>query len=157
MMFTCKLLDGYALNTSDGYAVYSDWQDIHSSPFYSISTVFSGSAPNGVLSYQCSNGQSSDEVPRGTYGSSVFVPFTNGQGGPAYKNYPVSAGSPQGTPLDANTITPFTTTVTTLGVNTVATADAAYRWVRVVWTPVSDTNTTIDVWFHRKSQIGKVG
>ena len=152
MMNTCKILDGYALNNTDGYTVYSDWQDVHSSPFVSISAVFSVSAPNGTLSYQCSNDQSSDEVSRGTYGSSQFVPFTSA----GYKNYPVSAGSPQGTPLDANTLSTFTVAVTTLSTNTMASSNVSYRWIRLVWTPIADTNTTIDAWMHRKAQIGRV-
>lgn len=155
-MLTCKLLDGYALNSGDGYTVYTDWQDVHSSPFFSISVVFSGSNPDGYVSLQCSNDQSSDEVPRGTLGSLAYAPVAQGVG-LGTKNYPVRAGSPQGTPPDANTVSGSNTLVTTTSVVTYNTQVCGYRWVRVVWSPVVDTNTTIDVWMHRKSQIARVG
>src|ERR1700722_5264843 len=151
-MFTCKLLDGYVLSNADGYSVNSNWIDIHSSPFYSISVAFSAGTALGTLSLQCSNDQSSDEVARGTIGSAAYVPPGVGQAGNG--SYPVSAGSPQGTPLDATSIptatasSPFTSPIT------FTTSEASYRWVRLVYTSSTNENVTIDAWMHRKAQIG---
>jgi len=163
-MFTCKILDGYVLNTADGYSCQSNWIDIHSSPFFSISVAIVGT-PTGGLTLQQSNDFNSAEVERGLVGSAAFVAPAAGV---ANDPYPVTAGFPQGTPTDettvtlsgqvivggAGTVSGNSVTVSAAGVTSFTCANAGFRWVRLVYTETSNAVVTIDAWMHRKSQIG---
>ena len=163
-MFTCKILDGYVLNTADGYSANSPWIDLHSSPFFSISVAITGT-PTGGLTLQQSNDQNSAEAPRGLVGSAAFVAPALGV---ANDPYPVTAGSPYGTPTDgttvvlsgqvivggAGTVSTNSVTVSAAGVTNFTCSTFAARWVRLVYTETSNAVITLDAWMHRKSQIG---
>lgn len=149
-MFTCKLFDGYQLNNADGYSCTSDWQDIHSSPFYSISVVFSGGTPSGTLTLEMSNDENVREK------SSQFSGMgTNPNGlsflAPVLKDFPVTGGSPQGNPLDYATISGSSQTVSSATTFVYNTETAGYRWVRLKYIATSGT-CQIDAWMHRKAQ-----
>lgn len=119
--------------SSTGFGYITDWVDVHAYPFVSFIATFTNGAAAGTLSLQQSNA----------------VAFTGGS--------PV-------TPLfvkDSASISDIADVPAGSGQNVITVAGAqayalnqwlvAYRWVRLVYTPSSNVNVTLDVTFHVKT------
>jgi len=134
--FTFKLLDGYQLSTTDGTNFVTNWVDIHSTPYFSISLVITGGTVAGTATLQQSN-------DRETTQAGVFPTSAN----PA---------SPTGTPLDVAAVPAGTgqqtIVLTTSGVAVVANQfNAGYRWVRLKYVATTPNTTgVVDCFMHCK-------
>jgi len=85
-----RVLDGYALVTGSNSFVVP-WLDVHSSPFFNISMVFSSAAVDGYATLEQSNDREAI--------------WTNGQNYPASAQFVGTYGKgPLGDPLDLSTV-----------------------------------------------------
>lgn len=134
--FTFKLLDGYQLSTTDGTHLVTNWVDIHSTPYFSISLVITGGTVAGTATLQQSN-------DRETTQAAVFPTSANPSNatGTPLDMAPVPAGTGQQTIV-----------LTTSGVAGVANQfNAGYRWVRLSYTATSSNTTGVaDCFMHCK-------
>lgn len=133
---TFKLLDGYALSGTDGTHFVTNWVDIHSTPYFSISLVITGGTVAGTATLQQSN-------DRETTQAAVF---------PASANPATSTGTPLDVAAVPSGTGQQTIVLTTSGVAVPANQfNAGYRWVRLSYT-ASTPNTTgvADCFMHLK-------
>lgn len=135
-----KLLDGYSMSTTDGYNFVSPWVDVHSSPYFSATAVFSGaSIANGTLKLQQSNDRQSQH------------PDINGL------MFPYSAANSTSSPTDvvdvpASLTGTVTQTISATGTYVFNQFLFGGRWVRFTFTKTGapNTSTVVDIFFHFK-------
>lgn len=130
--FKVAPFDGYSMTTVSTVPVYSNWIDLHSSPYFDMTAVFTGGSPAGTLQLQKSNnlqwtgGNRPQPLQQGGVGAvddTINVPTGNGNA---------------------------SATVTGAGVYELDQHFAGYRWVRLVFTPSSAVTTQLDVFFSWK-------
>ena len=131
--FNSKLLDGYALNTTDGYTYTTQWTDVKQAFAYSVSAVFTGT-PNGTLKLQASN-ESDIGSPWGVPAGTTTVPVWGPQ--------------PQLNGSDATNIAGATSTISAAGTVMFDVSLPGHRCVRAVYTS-SSGNATVNMWINVK-------
>ncbi len=129
----CKLADGVTLDV-DGYSYTSSWVDVSSFPFFSVTVVLTGGAPTGLIKLQ----QSNDLQWTGT--GSPIRPLHVGN--PQFVSDAVDVPSGMGQ---------NTASVSGAGSYALNQYRAPYRWVRVVYTPLINADTTLDIFFTAKA------
>jgi hypothetical protein len=133
-----RVLDGYQLNASSNSFV-TQWLDLHSSPFYSISVVFSSASVTGTLTLECSNDREGV--------------FTDGTVYPKSAQFTGAYGvGPLGDPIDLITVPSSSTAVAAAGPFLFNSATlAGYRWVRAKYVASGSVASTVTVTHSRKS------
>lgn len=135
-----KLVDGYALDGTDGYSYTTSWVDVRSYDAFSMSVVFTGGAPVGTLQLQQSNDR------QFTGGLSVLpllaVPAENSIG--AIKLVSDIANVPAGWGA---------TTASVNGANSYVLDQrlCPFGWVRAVYTASSNDATQLDIFMTLKN------
>lgn len=114
MLKTFHLVDGYVLNTPDGYNFSTNWVDLLNAVELSVSVVFVGGTPGGTLQLYASNDQ-----PESVNGF-----------------YPKSAASRTGAALDSSPLA-SPVTISTAGVTRIDVSNICVRWFQVVFTASS--------------------
>lgn len=130
-----KLVDGYQLNVTDGYSFTTNWVDIHSAPYFDVTTVFTGGSPAGTLKLQKSNNLQSTggnrPQPQQAQTGANFVDDTIDM------------------PTDTTAGT-VSVSVSGAGVYELHQRFAGYRWFRVVYTASGNANTQLDIFVNWK-------
>ncbi|MGD0331150.1 MAG: hypothetical protein ABSB40_12045 [Nitrososphaeria archaeon] len=135
--FSGKLLDGYALSTTDGYNFTTPWLDVHGAQNFSLTAMITGGTVTGVLTLQQSNAKEA--------GNSNGV-------------YPLGATSTTTSPPDAcNVPTDAAMGLTSITLAASATPVAlaqhhiGYHWARLSGVlSVKNQTGKVDIWFHWK-------
>jgi len=135
--FDTKVLDGYVLNSADGYSFTTKWIDVKNAFAYSWSCNLSGAGTaTGTLSVQTSNESDLGSPSGGLQGTSPSAvlgpqPYNNG--------------------LDANTLPGTNVIIISNGVTTIDVGYPGHRWSRLVFTGTSASNADLaNVWFNAK-------
>lgn len=133
--FASKALDGYSLNSTDGYNFVTPWIDMQNAQHFSFTAVITGGTVNGTFTLQQSNDRHT---------------------GNADGVYPISAGSSIGTAADTVN-TPSGTGQTTLAMAASATPvtlnqqHIGWRWARLKYVAVTQNTTgKVDVFYNWK-------
>lgn len=129
-----KLVDGYQLNSTDGYSFTSPWVDIHSAAYFDVTIVTTGGSPAGTFKLQKSNNL------QWTGGNRV-QPLQTGGVGAVDDTIDVPSDSTTGT---------VSVTIAAAGVCTLSQHLVGYRWFRVVYTATSNANTQLDIFVNWK-------
>lgn len=136
---TFKLVDGYALNATDGYSYTTNWVDVHDCNKFSVNVVFTGGTPVGTLALQQSNDRQTS-LP----GSVIrMVDSVGDNSAGTTKRVDDAVSVPAGTGQT-------TASVTAAGVYVLNQYFAPFRWFRVVYTASSSINTQLDMFVHLK-------
>jgi hypothetical protein len=135
-----KLVDGYALNSTDGYGFTTKWVAVHSWESFSFDCVFTGGTPVGTLQLQQSN-------DRPWQGINNFQPLTaagqeNSSG--VTRIVPDVANVPGGWGAQ-------TAAVNGAGTYVLDQRLCPFGWVRVVYTASSNSNTQLDIFMTLKN------
>lgn len=135
---TVKLLDGYALNSTNSYSFTTPWFNIKNMLAYSFSVRFAGTgtATGTLLSQECNEetlgapwGQLNGQT--GVTNTGLEQPYNNG--------------------LDAVTVNGTSTNIYTNGTTILNIAFSGSHWARVVFSGTSTTNgCTVTVLAHGK-------
>lgn len=143
MYNSSKLVDGYALNVTDGYSFTTSWVDIRSYDVFSMSIVFTGGSPAGTAKLQQSNDR------QFTGGLSVLpllqVPAENSSGASKL----LSDAKDVGAGFGNNSIT-----VSGPGVYVLDQRQVPFAWVRMVYTASGNADTQLDVFLTVKNHRG---
>lgn len=134
-----KLVDGYALDATDGYSYTTNWVDVHDAPGFSVSTVFTGGSPSGTLTLQQSNDR--QWTGKGIVQPLLAVSANNSSG--AVKIVSDAVNVPSGTGQAS-------AAVSGAGVYVLNQVLAPYHWVRLVYTASVGVATQLDVFMHLK-------
>jgi hypothetical protein len=127
-----KLVDGYQLNSVDGYSLTTNWVDVHSATNFDVSVVFTGGSPTGTVKLQKSND----------------LQWTGGNRPQPLSSANVSAVSDAvDAPTGSGTVS---VSVSGAGVYTLNQSLVGYRWFRVVYTASGNANTQLDIFVNWK-------
>jgi len=132
---TGKLLDGYALSTTDGYTFVTPWLDLHSAHYFSMTAVITGGTVSGTFTLEQSNDRQS--------GNSNGI-------------YPFTTTSATGTPSDKVAVPSGTGQQTMAAsasgvVGVINQFNIGYRWARLSYLTATKNQTgTVDVFYHWK-------
>ena len=133
--FSGKLLDGYALSTTDGYHFVTPWLDLHGANHFSMIAMITGGTVTGTLTLQQANDK---QTPNG---SGVFPISATSSVGSAIHQCNVPAGTGQQTITLAASATPVALNQYLIG----------YHWARLVGVlSVQNTTGKVDIFFHWK-------
>ena len=140
MYNSSKLVDGVAL--SDGYdnSYTTDWVDIRSYPYFSMSVTFTGGVPQGTAKLQSSNDRL---FAGGNYVRPLIaVPAENSAGAIKVVSDVKDVATGNGA-----------VSVAVAGVGTYILDQrlAPFGWVRMVYTASANVNTQLDVFLTLKS------
>lgn len=140
MYNSLKLVDGYAMTSAVDNSYTTDWVDIRSCPFFSMSVVFTGGSPTGTAKLQQSNDR------QFTGGLSV-LPLV--AAGAENSNGPTKITSDVKDVATGNGA--VSVSVSGAGVYLLDQRLAPFGWVRMVYTASSNVNTQLDVFMTIKS------
>lgn len=136
-----KIIDGYALNSGDGYSFVSNFFDVKNALAYSISCTFSGGTPTGTLSLNCSN-ESDIASPMGY--SQANSPATGSTAMTMPADQPMSGG------LDSCQILNATSSISTTGTTVFDVSFPGHRWVQLVYAGSADVGVLVTAWINVK-------
>jgi hypothetical protein len=140
MYNSSKLVDGLALTSGTSNSYTTDWVDVRSYPYFSMSVVFTGGSPQGTAKLQSSNDRL---FAGGNYVRPLAsVPAENSNGVVKVVSDAADVASGNG----ANTVS-----VTAAGVYLLDQRLAPFGWVRMVYTASSNVNSQLDVFLTLKS------
>lgn len=140
MYNSSKLVDGYALNNTDGYSYTTDWVDVRKYDAFSMTALFTGGSPVGTLQLQQSN-------DRQFTGGNVVEPLVA-----------VGAENSSGTTKILSDVASVpggwgvaTTAVNGAGAYVLDQRLCPFGWVRAVYTASSNANTQLDIFLTVKN------
>ena len=135
-----KLVDGYALSTTNGSVYTTPWVDVRSYEAFSCSVVFTGGSPAGTVKLQ----QSNDRQNAG--GNIVTTLFTanrnNSSGATAIVDDSKDVAAGNGA---------VTATVSAAGTSLLDQRLCPFGWFRVVFTSSAIASTQLDIFVTLKN------
>lgn len=123
--------DGYILSAADGYGYQTDWVDFHAYTNLSVSIIFTGGSPSGIVKLL----QSNDTQVTGPLVEPRWVANTQ---------YVSDATDvPAGNGVN-------TATVSGPGIYILNQHQAGFRWFSVIYTPIVNSDTLLNIYAHIK-------
>lgn len=129
-----KLLDGYSFTATDGYAIHTNWVDIHSAPYFDVTIVFTGGSPAGTVKLQKSDNLQNT-------GGNRPQPNMAGNGNSVDDTIDVPTDATAGT---------VSVAISGAGTYELHQRFAGYRWFRLAYTPSASGATQLDVFVNWK-------
>lgn len=136
-----KLVDGYQLDSADGYSFTSAWVDCRSFPMFDVSVVF-GTASAGTIGGTVKLQKSNDLQFTG--GNQVLRLY-DGNGQTPGTSAPVNDAADCPTGQGAVSVS-----VSGAGVYSLNQYNVGYHWFRVVYTSSSDASCQLDIFVSMK-------
>lgn len=138
-LLTIKLVDGYALNSADGYSFTTPWISVHNYRSLSAIVVFTGGAPVGTLTLD----QCNDTTWTGLNAVEPLSAAGADNSSGAIKKVTSTIQVPSGTGINSSAVNGN-------GAYVLNQIWLPYRWLRVVYTASVNANTQLDIFVHAK-------